>query len=199
MGRGRSSSSAGGPSKASTIQDRVKNLLQDSQSTSPQRTASGYGRFTEKEGEGREKPSVGKKPVALPQGAPVQELTYGRVRNPQQPGDRPPTSGSTTASPGVGRQPTGQRPTAPPKPKALRTGGQGDDGGLPPLASKPSALAGRPIQEGAPTGGYSDGGELGNVALNADADEWEARFTKRFPSLSGLEMVETEVPSGRSR
>ncbi|KAK7521173.1 uncharacterized protein IWZ02DRAFT_280245 [Phyllosticta citriasiana] len=199
-GRGRSSSSGGGPSKASTIQDRVKSLLHDSQATSPQRTASGYGRFTDKEGDGRpgEKPGVGKKPVTLPQGAPVQELTYGRVRPSQQPVERPPTSGGTAAAtgPGVGRQPTGQRPTAPPKPRALRTGGQCDE--LPPLASKPAALAGRPIQEGAPAG-FGDGSELGNVVLNADPDEWEERFTKRYPSLSGLEMVETEVPSGRSR
>jgi AP2-associated kinase len=34
----------------------------------------------------------------------------------------------------------------------------------------------------------------------ADGEEWDVdTFSKRYPSLSGLEMVETEIPRGRVR
>jgi AP2-associated kinase len=29
-------------------------------------------------------------------------------------------------------------------------------------------------------------------------EDWEANFSKRYPSLSGLELVETEIGIGRS-
>jgi AP2-associated kinase len=67
---------------------------------------------------------------------------------------------------------TGPRPMVAPKPRTLLTGGRA-----------PSASEHRP----------SDG------PSTADED-WEVNFQKRYPSLSGLEMVETEVrPAGRVR
>lgn len=64
-----------------------------------------------------------------------------------------------------------QKPPAPPKPEALRTG-RGE------LPAEPSAM---------------DGTE----ALGPD--DWEANFSRRYPSLSGLEMVETEIDVSKTR
>lgn len=189
-----------GSSKASTIQDRVKNLLQDNTQTSPKRTAEGYGRFTEREmaaaaADKGKPPPVAKKLPSLPSGAPQSELTYGRAQS-QQSGRSPiaPPSSSTTVSPSI---PQGNRPPppAPPKPKALRTGGQFESPNpgsnnfqTSPQHQKPPSRGGRPA-------GDAGGADLGN-GLGINTEEWEANFSKRYPSLSGLELVETEVPNG---
>ncbi|GIC93934.1 putative serine/threonine protein kinase [Aspergillus udagawae] len=65
---------------------------------------------------------------------------------------------------------TGSRPMAPPKPKGLRVGG--------------------------PDMGRSSGEERSPTAQatpSSPGEDWEASFSRRFPSLSGLEMVETEI------
>jgi AP2-associated kinase len=63
----------------------------------------------------------------------------------------------------------GPRPSAPPKPQKLR--------------KPPSPLAGR--------------GPQPSNEPNMNGDDWEANFSKRYPSLSGLEMVETEIDMAR--
>ncbi|KAF4307890.1 hypothetical protein GTA08_BOTSDO03449 [Botryosphaeria dothidea] len=186
----------GGPSKASTIQDRVKNLLQqDNTQTSPKRTAEGYGRYTEREGGPVDKgkpPPVAKKLPSLPAGAPQSELTY-RPARPQQPSSTPQPQGSAVpgASPSLSQG--GRPPPAPPKPKALRTGGQFESpnpNNYPPSPQKPSSRSGRPADQSM---GLDNG-------LGISTEDWEASFSKRYPSLSGLEMVEMEVPNnGRIR
>ncbi|KAH3522611.1 hypothetical protein KXV55_004532 [Aspergillus fumigatus] len=65
---------------------------------------------------------------------------------------------------------TGSRPLAPPKPKGLRVGGAD--------LGRSSGEDRSPTAQATP----SDPGE-----------DWEASFSRRFPSLSGLEMVETEI------
>ncbi|KAK0647683.1 Serine/threonine-protein kinase ppk30 [Lasiodiplodia hormozganensis] len=190
QGEGGKGKPGGGPSKASTIQDRVKNLLQDTQ-TSPKRTAEGYGRYTEREisEKGKPPPPVAKKLPSLPSGAPQSELTY-RPARPQQPsttGQAQSNSASNSPSLSQGNKP----PPAPPKPKALRTGGQFESpnpNNFPPSPEhrKPPSRGGRPA-DGAP--GLDNG-------LGINTEDWEANFSKRYPSLSGLEMVETEVPNG---
>ncbi|KAL5336522.1 kinase-like domain-containing protein [Aspergillus crustosus] len=82
-----------------------------------------------------------------------------------------PISKQETPSTYATTQRTGPRPTAPPKPQSLRTGTTGTD---------PTAPSGfdRPQSQATPT---TPGGD------------WEADFSRRFPSLSGLEMVETEI------
>ena len=59
-----------------------------------------------------------------------------------------------------------QRPTAPPKPQVLRTGQQG------------------PAVRLAPSGDDT-----------VSPEDWEAKFNSRYPSLSGLEMVEADLDS----
>ncbi|KAH7049205.1 hypothetical protein B0J12DRAFT_97370 [Macrophomina phaseolina] len=191
QGEGGKGRPAGGPSKASTIQDRVKNLLQDNTQTSPKRTAEGYGRYTEREGGAADKskpPPVAKKLPSLPTGAPQSELTYRQAR-PQQPSSTPQLQGSAGpgSSPSLSQQ--GRPPPAPPKPKALRTGGQFESpnpNNFPPSPQKPPSRSGRPAESGT---------SLEN-GLGINTEEWEANFSKRYPSLSGLEMVEMEVPNG---
>ncbi|KAI9656435.1 MAG: hypothetical protein M1829_000394 [Trizodia sp. TS-e1964] len=74
------------------------------------------------------------------------------------------------------------RPNAPPKPTKLRTGGaQNDPSPASPI--KPARLSGRPLQN--------------NTESAAVIEEWERNFTKRYPVLTGIEMVETEIERGR--
>jgi AP2-associated kinase len=81
------------------------------------------------------------------------------------------SASSSAISAAQGAQRPTQRPTAPPKPQVLRTG-QG------------IAL---------PGGSATDGVQAGEAA--SPNDDWEANFSKRYPSLSGLELVETEIDS----
>lgn len=107
------------PNRASAIQDRVKNLLDESGRTSPvKRTASGYGRFT-----------------ASADDVPSQPVP--QAQSPSQP-----------------RPLSNKRPSAPPKPVALRT----------PANNMPIPRA------------------TGNPAMRSDDDA--ATFAKRYPRMS---------------
>jgi AP2-associated kinase len=146
--------------RSSAIKNRVQTLLGQSNKPPPQKTATGYGRYTDESS-----------PAAL-----QAKQTEGRPES--RPGTR---SGATylaqeqqTARPAsASRQETartGSRPMAPPKPKGLRVGG--------PDLGRSSGEERSPTAQATP----SDAGE-----------DWEASFSRRFPSLSGLEMVETEI------
>lgn len=86
-------------------------------------------------------------------------------------GNPPPAPKQETTTTGyiAAAQRTGPRPTAPPKPKGLRAEPSG--------TNNLDRLQGQPTQ-GTPT---------------SPGEDWEANFSKRYPSLSGLEMVETEI------
>lgn len=174
-----------GPTRASTIQNRVRSLVEDSQKVPPPiRTVEGYGHYTDSgkplslrpqdQSTARQPPVVARKPVATPTQAAPSSLAYAKPR----PGPQPPTSAS--APPAVIRTGTGPqaRPSAPPKPKALRTGGLGDfvttGRQSPQITDKPLPIP-------------------ADIADDAEFDV--DSFSKRYPSLSGLEMVETEIPS----
>lgn len=135
--------------KGSAIQNRVKELLDNSKEVRVTRTAEGYGKFTE-DGAGdrrspvMDRPPVARKPVGM---------------------SRPPNSMNAAVA-----NATGPRPMVAAKPKALRTG----SGAVP---------------QAAPTSSHG---------LSPSDEDWEASFQKRYPSLAGLEMVETEVrPAAR--
>ncbi|KAH7135703.1 hypothetical protein B0J11DRAFT_519029 [Dendryphion nanum] len=189
-----------GPSRASTIQNRVKNLLSETQKPPvPQRTAAGYGHYTDTgkplptrpqdQTAVRTSSNITRKPVPpkpLPQ-KQVPDLAYNKTRPISQSQFQPPTSSS--APPATGRTNTGPqaRPSAPPKPQALRTGGTAD--------SRPAQQAQSPsINKPLPP-------RTGHGATEDDGGEFDVdSFSKRYPSLSGLEMVETEIPTrGRVR
>ncbi|KAF2183173.1 hypothetical protein K469DRAFT_739990 [Zopfia rhizophila CBS 207.26] len=185
--QGENSKGKAGPTRASTIQNRVKSLLDDSKQATAVRTAEGYGHYTNSgkplptrpDQQSGRPPVVARKPVPKPAPSastqPSQDLTYPKPRVTQ-----PPIS--TSAPPAAQRTATGpaSRPSAPPKPKALRTGGQfeSSSGKMSPVVKD------KPLP--APGG---DG---------ADAEDLDmASFSKRYPSLTGLEMVETEIGYGK--
>lgn len=178
-----------GPSKASTIQSRVKNLLDESSKPAPvNRTAEGYGKYTntsnkplptrpqEQSGMPRQAapPTIARKPVNM---AANQDLAYSKPASIRP--NLPPPIPSSSAPPAINaRNPSGPPPRAP-KPKALQTGG-----------SSVSVSASSPVKA-------SRDKPLPPVE---GAEDWDVdAFSKRYPSLSGLEMVETEIPRGRMR
>jgi AP2-associated kinase len=208
-GRARAS---GGLTRAKSIQHTVKSLLNETNKPSPTKAAEGYGRFTDRGSSARGGPSestnnvgvgsptapVFRKPLPLPKDDPplasftqpprASSLTYGKTRQhlPQQ-------SIQQKALP----------PSAPPKPRLLRKGGSDDlsknststststsisndtiNLSSSPTAAKPTFLAGRPL----PPKPSTEGPQSPN-----GAEDWEKDFSKRYPSLSGLEMVERDI------
>jgi AP2-associated kinase len=169
------------PSKASTIQNRVKNLLNESSKpVVTNRSAEGYGKYTDtgkplplrpQDQSGmRQPPTIARKPVNMPS---QQDITYAKPASIRP--TMPPPIPSASAPPAVNiRAPSssssGPAPRLPPKPKKLQTGGSATS----PTKAAPS---------------------LREKPLGPGDEEWDVdRFAKRYPSLSGLEMVETEIP-----
>ncbi|KAF2875503.1 hypothetical protein BDV95DRAFT_484229 [Massariosphaeria phaeospora] len=188
-----------GSSRASTIQNRVKSLLVESSKPAPNsRTTEGYGKYTDTgkplpsrpqdpPAARAPRPAIARKPIALPpqsQHRSPTDLAYPKPRAPPtSTAQIQPPPPSASAPPAIATRPavntTGPRPSAPPKPKALRTGGDY------------TGPAGKQQQLQSPIVGVKDK----PMAAKPD-DEWDmASFSKRYPSLSGLEMVETEIPS----
>ncbi|KEQ75591.1 hypothetical protein M436DRAFT_9466, partial [Aureobasidium namibiae CBS 147.97] len=172
------------PSKANMIQQRVQSLLDDGQkSPVRKRQAEGYGRYTERtetiQPERRptpttqampkkQAPPVARKPATPSQSFPIAAGTYPLEHSVSAPAQR------TGAVP---------RPSAPTKPASLKTGGS-------------SVSQGRPQSSGmaSPVGGMEQGlRQESDFANQADFDDWQADFSKRYPSLSGIEMVEREI------
>lgn len=177
------------PSKASAIQNRVQALLDESNPKSPTKTAEGYGRFTNeaapRDAEPKQIPSTYQLPQrqqSLQQSRPV-PLHQGLVRP------------STTAAPERGGF---ARPSAPPKPQVLRTGGS------PAVAPKPAKLMGagtgqsllqqRLMQDAANSQGGQEGkASVAGPTAAAPDEDWETSFCKKYPSLGNLEMEEMKI------
>lgn len=178
-----------GQHRSRAILNRVQNFIGESNKppVAP-KTATGYGKYTDA-GALQAKPGGNDSQVPSPSTLPISRTPgpiYGAREGTMAPPDRRegasapaglPQSATATATAysagySSGRPPS--RPTAPPKPKNLRVGGQD--------SSRPSTSQDRsPSVQATPT---SPGGE-----------DWEANFSRRFPSLSGLEMeTEIEVP-----
>ena len=201
-------------SKAASIQSKVRSLLDESGrgSPSPTKTASGYGRFTDQRSapdvqvqrkvedipprtSSRQAAIVPSPNASISQYPP--RVTSKPNAGPSKPSPFTPTHHPNTISGngvnnGVPRQRAPslevRRPTGPPKPQpkpyALRT----CDRPSPSLA-KPSSLAvqkpAKQLQQPSqPSVTYVDG---------VQDDDWESSFSKRYPDLSGLKMVETEI------
>ncbi|KAF2437198.1 hypothetical protein P171DRAFT_425604 [Karstenula rhodostoma CBS 690.94] len=184
-----------GPTRASTIQNRVKNLLGESQKPPPAaRSAEGYGKYTDTGkplpqrpldvSAPRQPPAITKKPTTLPQQNAPADLGYAKPRLQAQ--SQPPTSASAPPAAAT-RVPTGGRgPPPPSKPTKLRTGGTGD---FPRHSPTKGNFRDKPLPR-AGAGGTGEG----------EGDEWDVdSFSKRYPSLNKLEMVEREIPGGSAK
>jgi AP2-associated kinase len=133
-----------------------------------QKTATGYGHFTE---------------------SPAPQQPHGDERRSSQPSALPPAQSSShverhgvpeviASAPSSTTDLTridsrGQKPLAPPKPKVLRTAVVGES----------SVVSSSEV----------------HVAPATTIDEdWEANFSRRYPSLAGIEMVETSIDAPKS-
>lgn len=204
-GRGRP---AGVNNKAASIQSKVQSLLDESgrASPSPTKTAFGYGRFTDTPDQQSNRP-----PRISSRHVPVQHSSsetssqpLSRYRPPTDntlpPSNRPRPAPATqaplpdnlsrhSASPSDRpfTRPSGGPPPKPQtKPQNLRSGDR-----PPQSIAKPSTLATRkPVQQR-----LQQHLPPADVMTDNPNNDWETNFSKRYPDLAGLEMVETEIDS----
>lgn len=172
-GEGSGRAGAEGP-RSRAIQNRVQHLLEETNKPAVSKTATGYGRYTGTEAS-QAKPGDVQSSVTGTAVSRTPGPVYGKRETPTTPTDRrdgasapagiPQSTGPSAPRPGASR-PAGP-PAAPPKPKNLRAGTQESS---------------RPAEDAGASQGQSA----------AQGEDWEANFSKRFPSLSGLEM-ETEI------
>ncbi|KAI0199654.1 hypothetical protein F4808DRAFT_203722 [Astrocystis sublimbata] len=179
--------SIGGVSRATSIQNRVQNLLEESQKSSQQvqRTASGYGKFSDEalvnSREEKELPELPSRPTG---GAPP---------------PKPPTSSSEALA---RARPSGQgvgsssRPAPPPKPSPapkpthlnnLPTGGRRS----PTKQHQSSSHAYRASSDQL-VGVGLPGRPMLDMTFQ-EKEEYIQNFSQRFPSLSSIEMVERDI------
>ncbi|GAM39204.1 Ark1/Prk1 family protein kinase [Talaromyces pinophilus] len=156
--------------KSPAIQNRVQSLLQDNSRPAP-KTASGYGKYTNSDSEAAQAsesdreyaPRLPTRPKPPPKDIRGTPA-LSKINTPG--GSAQPTKASRVET--IPSQRTAQRPAAPPKPKKLQTGGSRPDERVPPSSSA-------------------------GVDPTSPTEDWERNFSRRYPSLSGLEMVETEI------
>ncbi|KAM0341132.1 hypothetical protein ACHAPU_010147 [Fusarium lateritium] len=169
--------SIGGVSRAVSIQNRVQSLLNEDQKTTPvQRTAQGYGKYTDV-------PEPVDKPEKPLPGVPKKPLTVAKTRVDGSPARGP--SSTSSAPPALASKPPA-KPPAPKKPVHLN--------------SLPTGQ--RPVSPQKPTRAQTSSEQLvsmdapGQQMLNMTAqekDDYLQDFSKRFPSLGSIEMVEREI------
>ncbi|KAL9101789.1 MAG: hypothetical protein Q9163_002985 [Psora crenata] len=197
-------------SKAATIQSKVKSLLDESAraSPSPTKIASGYGRFTDRQASpdlqaqlkshdlptrtsSRQAPAASDaiSPYSLnvavsPDVQPHKPSSLTSTSQPHRM-SAPPSDNNLSRPPytSLDIRKTAGPPKPQPKPHALRTGDRPSQPPTkpPPLAAPKLLAQKQPFQ---PTTTYT---------THSPRDDWETNFSKRYPDLSGLEMVETEI------
>jgi AP2-associated kinase len=197
--------SIGGITKAASIQNKVKTLLDENQKPSPTKTAEGYGRYTDSIASSQghmfddnstnpfPKPVITRKPGTSsgagppsnhrqnPSSTAESTLTFSKVRS------APPLSPSSPSLSSTNPQRTGSRPSAPPKPthlNSLHTGSSISNNNTNSFSSSP------------PKSSQATGGARPQPRLDmtpTEREDYVADFSKRFPSLSGIEMVETDL------
>ncbi|KKA27139.1 hypothetical protein TD95_000403 [Thielaviopsis punctulata] len=162
--------SIGGVPRAISIQNRVQSLLSEEQRSTPvQRTAQGYGRYTDS---GSPVSPQSSKPTPEVPRKPVRVMTSETQLRAQHDLTTGAPSVSTTGSSRPVVAPKPMAPAAPRKPGHLN----GNPTGRAPSPTKGLA----PVQQITPGGGPAEPDYLGD-------------FSKRFPSLSTIEMVDMDL------
>lgn len=181
--------SIGGVSRASSIQNRVQNLLEESQKSAQQiqRTASGYGKFSDEAAartrEEKELPELPPRPAGTSHGPPPKPPTtsseaLARARS----------SGQGHSS--VSRLVPPIKPNPAPKPTHLNnlpTGGRRS----PTKQRFPSSHAFRASSDQL-VGVGLPGRPMLDMTFQ-EKEDYIQDFSKRFPSLSSIEMVERDI------
>jgi AP2-associated kinase len=185
--------SIGGVSRAVSIQNRVQNLLEETQKSSQQvqRTASGYGKFAD---DATARSRVEKE---MPPEPPRRVTGAGSHGPPQKPNSSSSEAlariRSTGQDPGSANRPIPPgRPSPAPKPTHLNNIPTGGRPRSPPKQQLPPG----------PTGPSSSTERLVGVDLPGrpvldmtfqEKEDYVQNFSKRFPSLSAIEMVERDI------
>ncbi|CAM1503009.1 Fc.00g077850.m01.CDS01 [Cosmosporella sp. VM-42] len=180
--------SIGGVSRAVSIQNRVQSLLnEDQRPSNVQRTAQGYGKYTDEPGApGRSEqpaPRIPRKPLNIR--AEPKSLAGGplQLRGMMVPGNSP--AGTSSAPPALAaRGPA--KPPAPKKPVHLNSIPTGGRPASPPKQRRPPQSSEQLIGMDLP----------GQPVLEMSAkekDDYIQDFSKRFPSLGSIEMVERDI------
>jgi AP2-associated kinase len=199
--------SIGGITKAASIQQKVKTLLDENQKPSPtKKTAEGYGRYTDgvpltqartfddKPANPYPKPAIARKPVIAVGGAGappnprphiIPNESPAPFSKPRAPIASIPPAAPISASTSLpARSATiSVRPSAPPKPTHLNSLPTGPNSATQMPSSsppKPATTSSRRI-------------EPRPDMTPAEKEDYINDFSKRFPSLSGIELVETVV------
>jgi AP2-associated kinase len=191
--------SIGGVSRATSIQNKVKSLLDENQSSSPvKKTAEGYGHFTDSGHHPQSsnfdqpanpyvnKPVIARKPVVQagvgsvihPRTAPPMQndISFAKLRSSQQ----PQSTSMPLPIPATVSKTGGARPNAPPKPMHLNSISTGPRSDLHPWTGTSPPKSARALQA--------------RPDMTAqEKEDYIADFSKRFPSLSGIEMVERSI------
>jgi AP2-associated kinase len=217
--------SIGGVSRAASIQNKVKTLLDENQGPSPiKKTAEGYGHYTDARpsppaqasrfeqsasasasANPYAKPTIVRKPFVQGLGvgagivhartAPPMQNTNNdhnlNFANPRSLNPNPlrlsQSQSHPISSPATVSKTGGPRPNAPPKPMHLNSINTGP--GLQNSSSPPKGMGiGMVMQRGR--------GEMRQDMTPKEKEDYIADFSKRFPSLSGIEMVEREIELG---
>ena len=180
--------------RAASIQSKVKTLLDETGRASPSPTKSGgfeqNNNFTNQQTpQTQDSNPTRTRLQPLSKRPTSNDLPSSALETPSEsplPTSRQQPPVTAPLNPRISAAPT-NRPLPPSKPQALRTGER-----APLYPAKPSSLAtkNRPLPQ-RPLGGATSGPVPGD-------DDWELQFSKKYPSLAGLEMVETEI-DGRAR
>ncbi|KAL0930800.1 nak nak-unclassified protein kinase [Colletotrichum truncatum] len=179
--------SIGGVSRAVSIQNRVQTLLNEGQKSAAQvpRTAQGYGVYTDASSTGnrldKQLPDIPRKPVGGPKPRSVtpsgsQDVMVHKIR-----------ASASEPMPPTGRNTPGPRPVAPRKPMHLNSLPTGGRPSSPPKTSQPPTM---------PSDHLVGVGLSGRSVLEMSAkekDDYLQDFSKRFPSLGSIEMVERDL------
>ena len=204
--------------RAASIQSKVKTLLDENGKASPTKPNEIFPRFPPTQQQPKtqmNQAGLGLSPRSRQQFSPVSHRKplpsnkrNSAISQPQPPTltkpnpdiiptqqkSRPPSSSSSSAVP----PPFPPRPNAPPKPPALRTIGtsRGDLDTSPSNFIKPTIIVSNKLQN--PSSSIPDMLPTNSATAATAAvseEDWEINFSKRYPALSGLEMVETEIDS----
>ena len=160
--RGGGNAGSSGIGRSATIQHKMKSLLNENNRPA-QKTATGYGQYTPHSASQQE--HLDERRSSQPSRAPPAQLSNSVERHgvPEIVASAPSSTADLTRI-----DSRGQRPTAPPKPKVLRTAGAGE--------SSTTAAS-----------------EINPSSVTVDEESWEANFSRKYPSLAGIEMVETSI------
>ena len=205
-GSGNSKIGAGpaGGVRAATIQNSVQSLLKENDKP-VSRTAESYGRFTNTNSAASMslRQYQGNSNITSNPPAKVPSLQHAATEPAPVHETIPSAETPRSFIPPPQAQHPSSRPLAPPKPQILRTGGRTPNN----TASK---LSNSPLSSSSPVT-YSDQATTSSTTASAPhilpaseplsptggagGEDWETNFNKRYPRLSGLDMVETEIGS----